>query len=96
MLDLNHEAFSADEEKAIILIYENKQEIVKQLIKHLPKNWKWERLGFLEQAILINAIGEMTLFFNKKPIVINESVNFAKKYCEEKAYKLINGVLNNF
>ena len=37
---------------------------------------------------------ELDMEIAPKPIVINEAVTLAKKYCDEETYKLINGVLD--
>ena len=59
------------------------------------KNWKWDRLPLLTQAILLMSY---THFFyiekvNKK-IVINIAVDLAKKYIEDKQAKFINAILD--
>ena len=37
---------------------------------------------------------EIDLEIVPKPIVVDEAVTLAKKYCDEPAYRLINGVLD--
>ena len=58
--------------------------------------WEFERLGYVEQAMLLMACCEIDLELVPKAIVIDEAVNLAKKYCDEDAYKLINGVFDKF
>ena len=60
----------------------------------LRKDWQFERLGYVEQAILLMACCEIDLETAQKPIVIDEAVTLAKKYCDDDTYKLINGVLD--
>ena len=48
----------------------------------------------MEQAILLMACCELDLETAPKPIVIDEAITLAKKYCDDEAYKLINGVLD--
>ena len=59
------------------------------------KNWKWERLPLLTQAILLTAYAHF-YFVEKvdKKIVINTAVDFAKKYVDEKQGKFINAILD--
>ena len=63
--------------------------------KSLIHFWKFKRLGYVEQAILIIACCELDLDVSPKAIVIDEAVTLAKKYCDEETYKLINGVLDH-
>lgn len=60
---------------------------------HLVK-WSFDRLNLVEQAILLEATSEMLLKLNDKPIIIDEAIIIAKKYCDEDSYKYINGVLD--
>lgn len=60
----------------------------------LNEDWQFDRLGFIEQAILIMACCELDLETAQKPIVIDEAITLAKKYCDEETYKLVNGVLD--
>ena len=70
-------------------------EIVKAYIPYL-KNWKWERLPLLTQAILLMSYTHF-YFIEKvdKKVVINIAVNLAKKYVDDKQAKFINGILDN-
>ena len=47
-----------------------------------------------DRAILLMACCEIDLETAQKPIVIDEAVTLAKKYCDDDTYKLINGVLD--
>lgn len=75
-------------------IYDNKDNYIEQISKHLVK-FSFDRLNLVEQAILLESVSELKLNLNDKPIIINESIIFAKQYCDEEAYKYINGVLDN-
>ena len=67
-------------------------------IKHINDasrdDWTFERLGYVERAILLMAACELDLETAPKAIIINEAVTLAKKYCDDDAYRLINGVLD--
>lgn len=69
-------------------------EIVNAFIPFL-KNWKWDRLPLLTQAILIMSYAHF-YFVEKveKRIVIDIAVNLAKKYIDDKQPKFINGILD--
>lgn len=72
----------------------NKNDYIAEISNYLNK-WKFERLNLIEQAILLLATSESKLKLNDKAIIINEAINIAKEYCDEDAYKYINGVLDN-
>lgn len=60
----------------------------------LRDDWTFERLGFVEQAILVMACCELDLETAPKAIVIDEAISLSKKYCDDDTYRLINGVLD--
>lgn len=60
----------------------------------LRDDWTFERLGFVEQAILLMACCELDLETAPRAIVINEAITLAKNYCDDEIYRLINGVLD--
>ena len=59
------------------------------------RDWKWERLPLLTQAVLLMSYAHF-YFVEKidKRIVINVAVELAKKYIEEKQAKFINAILD--
>lgn len=71
-----------------------KQIYIDKINATLRDDWEFKRLGFIEQAILIMACCELDLETAPKAIVIDEAVTLSKKYCDEEAYKLVNGVLD--
>lgn len=74
--------------------YENGEKITEALDKHL-KGWKKERISPVSMAILRLACYEI-MFLEDIPakVSINEAVELAKKYDDEKSYSFVNGVLN--
>lgn len=71
-----------------------KDDYIEKINKSLRDDWQFHRLGYVEQAILMMACCEIDLETAQKPIVIDEAVMLAKKYCDDDTYKLINGVLD--
>lgn len=63
-------------------------------IDEVLTDWKFERLGMIEKAILLNGCAEFDLKQNSAAVIIDESVELAKEFCDEEAYKLINRVLD--
>ncbi|BDU67557.1 MAG: hypothetical protein TYPL_2100 [Candidatus Tyloplasma litorale] len=78
----------------IVKCLEHFDEIETELKKHLPNNWEWSRFNIVEKAIIFNATSEILIAHNKKAIIINESIEFAKKYCGKKSQSLINGIID--
>lgn len=60
----------------------------------LRDDWTFDRLGFIERAILLMSCCELDLETAPKAIIINEAVTLAKKFCDDETYRLINGVLD--
>ena len=63
-------------------------------IDNVLTDWSYDRLGFIEKAILNLSCAEFDLKQVEAPVIINEAVELAKKYCEDDAFKLINRVLD--
>ncbi|KAG4185977.1 hypothetical protein ERO13_A08G014400v2 [Gossypium hirsutum] len=65
--------------------------------KVVPSNWKNEPAGrILELSILHLAMSEITVLGTRHPIVINEAVDLAKRFCDGAAPRIINGCLRTF
>lgn len=72
----------------------NADDSIKNISSYL-KDWTFERLNIMEQAILLSAYTQYTYMDQPKTIAINVAVDLAKKYCDDNSYKFINGVLDN-
>ncbi|MBE4703871.1 transcription antitermination factor NusB [Spiroplasma platyhelix] len=68
--------------------------LIKEIEKHLKPGWTFKGLKPTEKAILILASYEIFYTNTQKPIIINEAIILAKQYCDNNAYKYINGVLD--
>ncbi|SJZ90243.1 transcription antitermination factor NusB [Anaerorhabdus furcosa] len=73
--------------------YENRERYI-GYINNVLDEWTFDRLGFIEQAILLMACTEFDNKIAETPVIINEAILLAKKYGDDNAYKLINGVLD--
>ncbi len=73
---------------------QHKDRYIESINKALRKDWTFNRLGYVEQAILLIAACELDLEHAARSIIINEAITLAKQYCDDEAYKLINGVLD--
>ena len=74
-------------------VMNNKKEIDDIANKYLD-NWKLERLGLTDQAILEISIYEIVYTKTPNIVCINEGIELAKKYSDDKVSKMINGVLD--
>lgn len=71
-----------------------RQAIYEKVINHYMKNWRYDRLGYIERSILLLACSELELEIQDKTIIVNEAIELAKEYGDDDSYKLINGVLD--
>lgn len=66
-----------------------------EISRYLKKGWTFERLSYLEQAILLVALAELKNTDLGKEIIINEAVEMAKQYADSSSHRFINGILKN-
>ncbi len=74
-----------------VITHEN--EIIEKANENL-KEWSIDRLDKTGQAILKIAIYELTYTETPEVVVINEAVELAKKYSDDRVRKMINAVLD--
>ena len=74
-------------------VLENIENIDNVISKYL-ENWDLDRLGKTDKAILRLGAFELMHYDTPKVVVINEAVELAKKYSDDKVVKLINAVLD--
>lgn len=62
---------------------------------NLADSWRWDRLGYVEQAILLAAIAELDVRQDTPlKVVLNEFITIAHSYFEKPEVAFINGVLD--
>ena len=81
--------------KMCVALEENSEKI-NELISKYAKNWSIERMPKVDLAVLKVAICEI-LFVEDIPnkVSINEAIEIAKIYCDDKTPKFINGILGS-
>lgn len=93
-INLNDEANIRDiKNKVKDLI--SKISLIDDIIKESLSSWDINRVGKAELTIIRLAIYEM--YYDSSidvPVAINEAVELAKDYCDDKASKFVNGVLS--
>ena len=67
---------------------------IDNIISKYLENWNLNRLGKTDKAILRLGAYEMLYYDTPKVVVINEAIELAKKYSDDKVVKIINAVLD--
>ena len=74
-------------------IEEHQEEILKDIETHLKEEWKLSRISKMDLTILKLAIYEIKFTDVPYKVSINEAVELAKKYGEDKSKNFVNGIL---
>ena len=78
---------------AILGIQKNQQEILNDIEKNLKEEWKLNRISKMDLSILKLAIYEIKFSEVPYKVSINEAVELAKRYGEDKSKNFVNGIL---
>lgn len=79
--------------RTVYAIYDNNEEIEEIIKGCLDSNWTIERISKINISILKLAIAEIKYREVPYKVAINEAIELAKKYGEEKSSKFINGAM---
>ena len=99
--DIFAENLDIDDKDSISYIVNNTAGVLNNLddligqIEPFLTDYQFDRLGYLEQSILLMSAYELNQKQIDRPVIINEAIEIAKKYCDKDAPKFINGVLDN-
>ena len=75
-------------------VLENRQELDRRIVE-VTNNWKLDRIAAVDRAILRLGLYELLKMDEVPPkVVINESVELAKKFSTAKSGSFVNGVLD--
>lgn len=99
-IDLFFESNDIREEEAkkyikdvILGIEKNKENILTNIEENLKEDWKLSRISKMDLSILELAIYEIEFSEIPYKVSINEAVELAKKYGEDKSKNFVNGIL---
>lgn len=98
--DILEENLDLEDKKSINFIVTNTIGVINHLddlisrIEPKLNAYRFERLGYVEQAILLLACYELETKTADRAVIINEAIEITKKYCDDDAPKFINGVLD--
>ena len=80
--------------KNVVLgIDKNEEQILENIEENLKEDWKLNRISKMDLSILKLAIYEIKFSDVPYKVSINEAVELAKKYGEDKSKNFVNGVL---
>ena len=99
-MDLFFESNNIKDEEAkkyvknvVLGIYKNEEQILENIEKNLKEDWKLNRISKMDLSILKLAIYEIKFTDIPYKVAINEAVELAKKYGEDKSKNFVNGIL---
>lgn len=73
-----------------------KEELDKQITQHLKAGWTIERLTLVERNLLRLGVFEITSFNTPQLVAVNEAIELAKDFSDQKSARFINGLLSQF
>ena len=73
-----------------------KEELDKQITQHLKAGWTIERLTLVERNLLRLGVFEITSFDTPQLVAVNEAIELAKDFSDQKSSRFINGLLSQF
>ena len=78
-------------------VMQSKSELDDQITQYLKAGWTLDRLTLVEKNILRLGLYEL-LEYDETPqlVAVNEAIELAKKFSDEKSSKFINGILSQF
>jgi N utilization substance protein B len=90
-VDLETRSFTED----IYRVATTRSDEIDKLIEAHAQNWRIERMAVVDRNLLRTAVAEM-LGFPKTPaaIIINESLDIARRYAAPESVSFLNGVLD--
>jgi N utilization substance protein B len=76
--------------------FPNYVEEVKTIVNSYTETFNYEQMDIMDQAIFLLGYTENKVLETPKEILINEMVEIAKRYSDDGASKLINGIMHKF
>lgn len=73
-----------------------KDELDQQITQHLKTGWTIERLTLVERNLLRLGVFEITSFDTPQLVAVNEAIELAKSFSDQKSARFINGLLSQF
>lgn len=108
LVDAAHIAYHYDKEDDLIEevpvfllnlikgVKDNQSELDDSLSEYLKTGWNLERLTLTDKVLLRLALYEIRFEDTPAKVVVNETIDIAKKYSDKVSAKFINGILTKF
>lgn len=77
-------------------VSQSKEELDQKIAQHLKAGWTVDRLTLVEKNILRLGVFEITEFDTPQLVAVNEAIELAKQFSDEKSSRFINGILSQF
>lgn len=92
----NADSYDFDANQLSLLEYycQHQKEIIKLFSNNLGKNWTWERIAPMTQAILIMCYCEVKAVNTPVAVAIDQALVTAEKYGQLENKKFINAILD--
>ncbi len=68
--------------------------VIDDLITRHAEHWRIERMPAVDRNILRLAVCEMSAFKTPAPVVIDEAIELARRFSDERSVHFVNGVLD--
>lgn len=86
--------FDADQMQVIEYIANNLDQMTTLIKPFLNPNWTWERISYVDRAIMLTCIAENIVLNTPKNIAIDQALISAKQFNIDDSYKYINAILD--
>ncbi|MGL4950607.1 MAG: transcription antitermination protein NusB [Mycoplasma sp.] len=90
----SHDDFDIEQMNVIEYIANNLQTLIDMIKPNLSETWTWERISYVDRAIMLTAIAEVKALDLPKVIAIDQALISAKEFNIDESYKYINAVLD--
>lgn len=77
-------------------VRQSKDDLDEKIAQHLKAGWTVDRLTLVEKNILRLGLYEMTEFDTPQLVAVNEAIELAKNFSDEKSARFVNGLLSQF
>ena len=77
-------------------VQSKKDDLDKQITQHLKTGWTIDRLTLVEKTLLRLGVFEITSFDTPQLVAVNEAIELAKSFSDQKSARFINGLLSQF
>ncbi len=85
--------FNEEQMTNIEIYLANKKKFIEIVTQNLTAGWSWDRISFIDKAVLLSAMTESESKKTDKSVIIDQAVITCKKYSDSDSFKFINAIL---